>query len=176
MSVPFFERIFMGGEFDLRGFNIREVSPIAITRTARVDDKGNPIVDPSTGLPLISTSPIPVGGDTSLVLTTEYRIPIAGPLQLTGFLDFGTTSVLRRSSLQLFGRETFVDLLENTNNVWRASTGVEVQFLLPVINQPFRLIFAYNPLILDSSMILEGLRIPLQEDRSGVKFSVGYSF
>lgn len=176
MAVPFFERIFSGGEFDLRGFDIRSVSPWAITRTPKLDGRGNPVVDPATGLPAISDSLIPVGGDSSLILTAEYRVPIVGPLQLTGFFDFGNTTVVKKDNLRLFGPNTVIQLLENTNNVWRASTGVELQFLLPVINQPFRLIFAYNPLIMDTEVVLGSVTFPLREPQRNVKFTVGYTF
>jgi len=176
MTAPFFERIFAGGEFTLRGFDIRSVSPWVITQTPSVDSLGNPTIDPATGLPLINESAIPVGGDTSLILTTEYRMPIFGPLQVTAFVDFGTATALRKDNLRVFGPTTNVILQENTNNVWRASTGAEVQFLLPVINQPFRLIFAYNPLILDTTIVSNGRRFFLREPRSGVKFTVGYTF
>lgn len=176
MAIPFFERIFSGGEFTLRGFDIRSVSPFAFTRTPRVDDSGNPLIDPSTGLPAISEQIIPVGGDTSVILTAEYRVPIVGPLQVTGFVDFGTSTVLDKGNLRLFGPNTFIDLLENTNNVYRASTGAEIQFLLPMINQPFRLIFAYNPLVLDTTVTLGGITFPFREPKSNVKFTVGYTF
>jgi len=176
MTAPFFERIFAGGEFTLRGFDLRSVSPWVITQTASLDNLGNPTIDPATGLPLINESAIPVGGDTSLILTAEYRMPIFGPLQLTGFVDFGTATALRKDNLRVFGPTTNVILQENTNNVWRASTGAEIQFLLPVINQPFRLIFAYNPLILDTTIVSNGRRFFLREPRSGIKFTVGYTF
>ncbi|MFQ5928710.1 MAG: outer membrane protein assembly factor BamA [Acidobacteriota bacterium] len=176
MSVPFFERVFWGGEFNLRGFDIRSVTPWAITRTASLDNEGNPIIDPATGLPSISESVIPVGGDTAAILTLEYRMPIVGPLQLTGFFDFGTSTVLKKSNLLLFGPNTFIDLQEQTNNVWRASTGAEVQFLMPMVNQPFRLIFAYNPFILDSSIVMRGVRFPLKEPQKNIRFTVGYTF
>ncbi len=176
MTAPFFERIFAGGEFTLRGFDIRSVSPWAITQTASLDSVGNPLIDPATGLPLISESAIPVGGDTSLIMTTEYRMPIFGPLQVSGFFDFGTATSIQKDNLRVFGPNTNVILQENTNNVWRASTGAEVQFLLPVVNQPFRLIFAYNPLILDTMIVSNGRRFFLEEPRSGVKFTVGYTF
>jgi outer membrane protein insertion porin family len=176
MSVPFFERIFLGGEFNLRGFDIRSVSPWAFTSTAQLDPSGRPIIDPRTGLPSISVSLIPVGGDTSLLLTGEYRIPLLGPLFLTGFVDVGTSTVLKEDNLVLFGPGTFIDLVESANNVLRASTGAEISFLMPVINQPFRVIFAYNPLILDTDVVIGGVRIPLVEPRSNVKFTVGYSF
>jgi len=176
MTAPFFERIYAGGEFTLRGFDIRSVSPWAITETASLDSEGFPLIDPKTAGPLINQSAIPVGGDTSLILTTEYRMPIFGPLQVSGFFDFGTATALRKDNLQVFGPSTNVTLQENTNNVWRASTGAEVQFLLPVINQPFRLIFAYNPLILDTTIVSNGRQFFLREPRSGVKFTVGYTF
>jgi outer membrane protein insertion porin family len=176
MTAPFFERIFAGGEFTLRGFDIRSVSPWAITQTASLDGVGNPIIDPATGLPLINESAIPVGGDTSLISTVEYRMPIFGPLQVSGFLDFGTATTIRKGNLRVFGPNTNVILQESTNNVWRASTGAEVQFLLPVVNQPFRLIFAYNPLILDTTIVSNGRRFFLKEPGSSVRFTVGYTF
>ncbi len=175
-TVPFFERIFLGGEFDLRGFDIRSVSPLAITRNALTDSQGNPLIDPGTGLPNITETLIPVGGDTSVVGTLEYRVPIAGPLTLNAFLDVGTSTILRKDKLTIFGPETVVELLPGTNGVIRASTGVEIQFLMPMINQPFRLIFAYNPKVLKSDIILRGRRFTLEEDRTNVKFTVGYTF
>lgn len=176
MSVPFFERIFTGGEFTFRGFNIRSVTPWAISRSPRLDEAGQPIINPGTGLPSISEQIIPVGGDTSVILTGEYRIPIAGPLHAVAFADFGTATVLFKNNLSLFGPRTFIDLQEQTNDVLRASTGAEVQFLLPMINQPFRLIFAYNPLVLDDTVVLGGVKFPLREPKTNIKFSVGYTF
>jgi outer membrane protein insertion porin family len=43
----------------------------------------------------------------------------------------------------------------------RASTGVELQVMLPVVNAPFRLYFAYNP-----SVVREWLVPPIVSDRS----------
>ena len=176
MSPPFFERFFSGGEFTLRGFDLRSVSPWAITRAARLDAVGNPFLDPTTGFPLISERVLPIGGDTSILSTAEYRIPIVGPLMLVGFADFGTSTIWRKDNLIVFGPDTQIDLMDETNNVWRLSTGAEVQFNLPVINQPFRLIFAYNPLKLDTDVVFGGVSFPLQERSSNVRFSVGYNF
>jgi outer membrane protein insertion porin family len=176
MTVPFFERIFSGGEYTLRGFEIRSVSPWAITRAVQYDSGGKPLIDPGTGLPAISENPIPIGGDTSGILTTEYRVPIVGPLHVAGFVDFGTAAVFRKNNLKILGPDTFVDLQDGTNNVLRMSTGAEVQFLLPVINQPFRLIFAYNPMVMDTEIVLGGVIIPFKERRRDVKFTVGYTF
>ena len=43
----------------------------------------------------------------------------------------------------------------------RASTGVELQVMLPVVNAPFRLYWAYNP-----SIVREYLQPPIVADRS----------
>lgn len=176
MTAPFFERIFTGGEFSLRGFDLRSVSPWAITRAPLLDSSGNPLIDPATGLPTISEQLIPVGGDTSLLATAEYRIPIAGPVQVVAFMDFGTATVLREKNLVLFGPRTSIDLLENTNDVWRMSVGGEFQFIMPMINQPFRLIFGYNPLRMTAPVVYNGIEWTLRDVKTNFTFSVGYNF
>ena len=85
-------------------------------------------------------------------------------------------TVLKKDNLNLFGPDQGIELQEQTNNIWRASTGAELQFLLPVVNQPFRLIFAYNPLVMNTTAELRGIRFPLTEPRKTVKFTVGYAF
>lgn len=176
MTVPFFERIYRGGEFDFRGFDLRSVTPWAKTRSPLRDESGNPIIDRRTGLPALSENLVPAGGDTSLLLTAEYRIPVAGPIHLAAFADFGINTVLNRNKLVLFGPNTAIDLLENTNDVWRMSTGMEFQFVMPMLNQPFRLIFAYNPLVMDTTVTVNGIRYPMQERRRNIRFTVGYTF
>lgn len=175
--VPFLERIYFGGEYNIRGFDLRSIGPVAINRTLKLDSNGNPIVDPITGLPAFNETPVGIGGDTGIVLTAEYRIPVYGPLQFTPFLDTGTSMVIRKRDLRLSGSpDADVSLLEETNNVWRMSTGVEIQFLLPMVNQPLRLILAYNPLRLNKSIRLGDQNLTLREPCNNVKFSVGYAF
>lgn len=160
MTVPFFERVFLGGEFDLRGFDIRSITPWAYTQTSASDEKGL----------------MPVGGDTSVLITGEYRVPLVGPLHVTGFIDIGTSTILRKSNLMLFGPDTSLELLEASNNVLRVSTGAEIQFLMPMINQPFRIILAYNPSRMKTNVTVGGKTYPLDEPSSNVKFTVGYNF
>ncbi|HEY2930168.1 MAG TPA: outer membrane protein assembly factor BamA [Acidobacteriota bacterium] len=175
-AVPFFERLYSGGENLLRGFDIRSVTPFAISSTPRVDPNGFPVIDPNTGLPQIDISPTFIGGDTLINLTGEYRIPVVGPLNVALFADVGTSTIFLKSKLGLFGKGTKINLLSQTNNVIRASTGAEIQFLLPVINAPFRLIFAYNPLIMNTTAIISGQLIPFREQRRGIKFTIGQTF
>jgi hypothetical protein len=53
----------------------------------------------------------------------------------------------------------------------KKSTGLEVRFFMPVLNVPFRLIFAYNPSrigVLNQNLVLTKLFV--------VKFAVGATF
>lgn len=173
--IPIFDRYFSGGENLVRGFDIRSISPWAVISTPQFDEAGNPIIDPETGLQVVSRSPSPIGGDTLINANFEYRIPIAGPLSIAAFFDAGTARISRRAQLGRFG-ESFVTLLENTNTVLRTSTGVEVLFLLPVINVPFRLIFAFNPNRFKGELT-DGLRVFRAEEPSrDIKFTIGRAF
>ncbi len=177
-SVPFFDRYFIGGdqEYMIRGFDIRSISPIAVTSTPLFDHDGNPIIDPKTGLPRIQqSSPFPVGGDTIGILNAEYRVPIAGPLSMSAFYDMGLSRVSKMRSFGDMGA-TRVEILGDTNNKIRGSTGVEVQFILPVVSAPFRLIFAYNPQRLVGTINANNTIYHIKEPSKDIKFTVGRSF
>ncbi len=105
----------------------------------------------------------------------EYRIPIVSQVTFAFFTDFGLTGDLRAGQLRqsvagadaltspLYGcptvrstarasagrRWTFplqLKTVPHTNFVPRMSNGAELQVILPIINAPFRLYYAYNPL------------------------------
>ncbi|MBI1741064.1 MAG: outer membrane protein assembly factor BamA [Candidatus Koribacter versatilis] len=200
--APPFERSYLGGENDLRGFDIRTITPIAFLPSAQVVSLRNPdgsFVPKDPRIPIGSDSsgrcvpvancwniPVPFeqlvtpGGDLSLVGNLEYRITIAGPVTLAPFVDLGTNPIVRKSQLKInsgqfndlknteFGcpqldpalqcvggaRMQFSQFLQpvsGTNWVPRMSAGLELQVMLPVINAPFRIYWAYNPLRLNSS-------------------------
>jgi len=173
--VPFFDRYFIGGENSIRGFDARSISPLAISSSPLYDKNGNPVIDPKTGLPRIVQSLIPVGGDTVGIFNFEYRIPIAGPLTISGFYDMG----LNRATINIpkgsLAAGT-IDVIESTNDQIRSSTGLEVQFVLPVVSAPFRLIFAYNPQRLTDSITVNNLTFSIKEPSKDIKFTVGRSF
>jgi len=175
-TVPFFDRFFIGGETTIRGFDIRSISPLAITATRVLDGQGNPIIDLNSGLARIDRSINPVGGDITGLLNAEYRIPIAGPLTVAAFFDIGMTSVLDQNVLGVFGSTTTNTLIKGSNYVPRSSTGVEISFMLPMVNAPFRLIFAYNPQIFDKYVMVGTVPIGIKEPRRDIKFTVGRSF
>jgi outer membrane protein insertion porin family len=191
--APPFERFYMGGEYDLRGFDIRSISPVAYLPAVGSIELHNPdgtlvLKDPSNPLRGNYTIPVPVsqivfpGGDASLVTNLEYRITIAGPVSLGPFMDTGVDPILRQSELQVapltygnlnnarFGCPILdaglnCDLryqsqvkfprdltpVSNSNWVPRVSTGLELKVLLPIVNAPFRIYWAYNPLRLDTT-------------------------
>jgi outer membrane protein insertion porin family len=174
-EVPPYSRFYMGGENDIRGFDIRAVSPVtyiptvfnqAVTFKIPVFNGGVP----STGgftVPLLSNTITFPGGDLQAVGNFEYRIPIAGPVSMTLFLDAGTVGIVRKGGLRL--DQTGVDNintqfpLENqqaqlqiapgTNFKLRASTGIEFNINLPIVQAPFRIYYAYNPLRLHQQLV-----------------------
>ena len=56
-------------------------------------------------------------------------------------------------------------------NAFKASTGAEIRFFMPVLNVPFRLIFAYNP---SRANVLDNNLRPAK--KFTFKFAVGSTF
>ncbi len=191
--APPFQRFYMGGDYDIRGFDIRSISPVAYLPNKGSITLQNPdgtAVPRNPSNPLLGnyTVPIPIsqivfpGGDASVVTSFEYHITIAGPVVLAPFMDVGIDPVLRQSQLKItpqqynllnstpFGCpvlnaafncdpsksvfEKFSQTLQlspGTNWTPRMSTGLQLQVMLPIVNAPFRLYWAYNPLRLDTT-------------------------
>jgi len=161
--LPIFEKVFLGGEYSIRGFDLRSVGPR----------------DPATGLV--------IGGNKSILGNAEYLINIAGPVRLVLFYDIGqvrdqgenfsTTEPIKQlvtlnsltaadsvSALYTVGGfapnfATRTDII-GTTSAFKTSTGAEIRFFMPVLNVPFRLIFAMNPQrgnVLDNNLQREKL-------------------
>jgi outer membrane protein insertion porin family len=58
---------------------------------------------------------------------------------------------------------------------FQASLGAEVRFYIPVVNVPFRLIYAYNPRAREDRLV-EGFPLFFNEKKSVFRFSVGRTF
>jgi outer membrane protein insertion porin family len=181
-AVPYYQRFFLGGDFDIRGFDFRQITPIAyVVRSVAV-------TDPETGAAVNRPfdDVVYVGGDTQGVLNVEYRIPIIGRVfTMAPFLDVGNSWVLNKNQLtrqvlnsdgQLTTEQ--VKFLPGTNSGIRTSTGVELQVMMPVINAPFRLIFAVNPNRIHSLFFGSATGLPFRIDEKGhdFKFTVGRTF
>jgi outer membrane protein insertion porin family len=186
--APPFSRYYMGGENDIRGFDIWGISPIVfLPNTATVpvlNADGTPRQQKQIINGVTQFSPVTMtipsyqltfpGGDTSIVTNFEYRIPIVGPVVLAIFGDAGIDKLALPGQLKLnpgridqlnaqfpqagFGGDAYI--APGTQKI-RASTGLELQVLMPVVNAPFRLYWAYNPSIFRSY-----LQAPIVADRS----------
>jgi len=143
-NLPIFEKLYLGGEYSVRGFDIRSIGP----------------QDVNTGLVL--------GGNKSLLFNLEENINIVSQVRLIVFFDAGQVRAqgdpfswkqtltqrvvvttppllydpLNPPQLVLYPNG---DLVSTSVSAFKTSTGLEVRFFMPVINVPFRLIFAYNP-------------------------------
>ncbi len=186
--APPLNRFYMGGENDIRGFDIWSISPVAyIPTSAQVDllnNDGTPrqqrvIINGSpTFVNVVQTIPsyqlVTPGGDLEGVSNLEYRIPIFGPVILAAFLDTGIDRLVLSKQLKLnsdrvsqldaqFPEAAFPDravIAAGTQKI-RMSTGLELQVMLPVVNAPFRIYWAYNPLRVE-----EYVQPPIVADRS----------
>jgi outer membrane protein insertion porin family len=173
-AVPIYERLYLGGEYSIRGFDIRTVGPR----------------DPETAIVL--------GGNKSLLFNAEYLINIAGPVRLVLFADAGQVrdtgekfawkeDVIQRTQpgqlvpndildpAYIFNPVTQTLPITSTvigqANAFKTSLGAEIRFFMPVLNVPFRLIFAMNPNrhgVLDNNLQLE--------KKYKFRFAVGTTF
>jgi outer membrane protein insertion porin family len=123
-------------------------------------------------IPIPIYRPVSVGGDVKMTTNVEYRIPIAGPVGFAIFDDFDITSVVRHSQLRqsvegadqlnspLYGCTSYfngacqggqaiqfineIRPIDGTNFRPRTSVGGEISAMLPIVNAPMRLYYAYN--------------------------------
>ena len=146
--LPIFERLWLGGEYSVRGFDIRTIGPR----------------DPISGLI--------IGGNKSLLFNAEYQFAIAGPVRLIAFYDAGQVrnngdpfsfkepirEVVYPPTVTPLLRDPYATLTlgevgapgpeivtTGYRSAFKTSTGFEVRFFMPVLNVPFRLIMAWNP-------------------------------
>jgi outer membrane protein insertion porin family len=172
-ELPIFEKLFLGGEYSMRGFDLRTVGPR----------------DPVTGLV--------TGGNKSLLFNVEYLITIAGPVRLVLFYDVGQVRDRGESfswkepvsqttlpgalipnsgdiyvvpSPFLSGFDPLTDVIGD-RSAFKSSTGAEIRFFMPVLNVPFRLIFAANP---SRGGVLDNNLQP--EKKWKFRFAVGSTF
>jgi outer membrane protein insertion porin family len=175
--LPIFEKIFLGGEYSIRGFDIRTVGPRD------------------------ETSGVVIGGNKSLLGNAEYLINIAGPVRLVLFADAGQVrdtgerfvwkeKITRLQYPEATGGPILTDpyatvTLTDPNvppvlpkrvtlgevDAFKTSVGAEVRFFMPVLNVPFRLIFAMNP---SRGGVLDNNLQP--EKKWKFRFAVGSTF
>ena len=132
LVLPIYERLFLGGEYSIRGYDIRTIGPR----------------DP--------VSFIVLGGNKSVLFNTELQYAIMNQVRVMAYFDAGQVKDLRV-------RMNWDDFV--------MSTGAEVRFFMPVLNVPFRLIYARN---INYEGIYENDLEPAKQNV--FKFAVGATF
>jgi outer membrane protein insertion porin family len=147
-TLPIFEKFFQGGEYSVRGFDLRTIGPR----------------DPISNLV--------IGGNKSLVFNAELYYNIANPVRILAFFDAGQ---VQDFGVKLRWKDPITELrfpdqplltgpfgpggvltpiggapqpqvvTVGETHAFKTSLGAELRFFMPVLNVPFRLIGAYNP-------------------------------
>ena len=184
--APPFDRPSAGGDSDIRGFDVRTITPYGFVPTRVLFDLTNPDgstvprdpTNPNLGpvqVPLPVYGVATIGGDTSFTGNLQYMIPIYGhTVGFNFFNDFGMDMAVSKGQLRqspegidalnspLYGCPNYVngtcqggqriqfsptiDPIGGTNYVPRESAGGELDVMMPIINAPFRIYYAVNPL------------------------------
>ncbi|HVW77933.1 MAG TPA: outer membrane protein assembly factor BamA [Alloacidobacterium sp.] len=138
-------------------------------------DPTNPQTNQCVKVPIPVYGIGPIGGDTQITGNIEYRIPLIGrTAALELFDDFGMNMAVNTEQLKqspqgyaslnapLYGCPNYVNgacvggqaiqfdryirPIPGTNYVPRMSLGAQISVMMPIINAPFRIYYAYNPL------------------------------
>jgi outer membrane protein insertion porin family len=191
-NAPPYNKFYMGGEYDVRGFEAFTISPfvaipslgstpVTYLDPTKIGSNGQPQPQVIT-VPTLQYFPTRPGGDTQSVANVEYRIPIYQHyVGMSIFNDFGADGILYKSQLQLdpsavttlqqeYPNSDFpnlkigknLPLIGGTNFAPHTSAGLELVLQLPIIQAPFRFYWAYNYARLTGT--IEG---PLVSDAQG---------
>lgn len=146
---------------------LNQVAPITLTTLAACNNFTNLALSPSFGF---------VARDNRIITRAEYDTALRlGPVDpLTG-LPPGLQQVFMRGEAQ---RNTVVRLDQSLFAKFtdlRSSVGAELRVQVPVLNVPFRLIYAYNPNA-RKDQVIDGFPFFFSEKKSVFRFSVGRTF
>ena len=171
-SLPIFERLFLGGEYSVRGYDIRSIGPT------------------------VPGSVVVLGGNKSLLFNAEYLISIVSQVRIVLFYDAGQVRdtgesfAWKENLIELrspppppltdpFSTSSLVDpnapgvetIVLGQTSAFKTSTGVELRFFMPVLNVPFRLIYSFNP---QRGGVLDNNLRPARQ--TTFRFAVGTTF
>jgi outer membrane protein insertion porin family len=129
----------------------------------------------NTDLALIGGSAL-VMRDNRLITTQELdNARNLGPFDPATGLPFGFQPVYLRGQAQTNTAVRLSQSLFAKLGDFRSSVGMEVRVQVPVLNVPFRLIFAYNPNA-RQDQIIDGFPFFFNEKKKVIRFSVGRTF
>jgi outer membrane protein insertion porin family len=143
------------------------IAAVTLTSLAACNNFTNLALSPNFGF---------VARDNRLISRAEYDSALrVGPVDpLTG-LPPGLQQVFMRGEAQ---RNTVVRLDQSLFakfSDFRSSVGAELRVQVPVLNVPFRLIYAYNPNA-RVDQVIDGFPFTFNEKKSVFRFSVGRTF
>jgi len=143
------------------------ISPVSLTSLAACQTFTNLALSPGLGF---------VARDNRLITRAEYDEALRlGPIDPLSGLPFGLQQVFMRGEAQ---RNTVVRLSQSlfANFAdFRSSMGGEIRVQVPILNVPFRLIYAYNPNA-RKDQVIDGFPFFFNEKKSVFRFSVGRTF
>jgi outer membrane protein insertion porin family len=127
--------------------------------------------------PALAASPLLslVARDNRIVSQAELEAANVGEINPATLLPLGFQPVYLRGQAQTNSVVNLSQSLFSKLGDYRSSLGMEVRVQVPVINVPFRLIFAYNPNARKDQLI-DGFPFFFNEKKKVVRFSVGRTF
>jgi len=129
-DMPLYARIFSGDE-QVRGLRPGELGPYA--SVSSLTPSGN-----------TQYSAAPAGANLFGAANAEYRVPLGRGTQAAGFFDLGSGWLLPN-----WLGHARPSLLDSTNGLLHASTGIELSWTVPGIQVPVRGYYAVNVLRLN---------------------------
>jgi outer membrane protein insertion porin family len=158
--LPFTSRFYPGDEL-VRGARTNGLTPY--------------IIASGTGADGVQASRAIAGGANAVAaVNAEYRWTIESRTELVGFFDAGTSWLLP-PWLGSAERETRV--LDGTSGAVRVSTGVELRWEVPLLNQTLRVYASANPLRIAQTILLpDGTPFHAGEKRLALGWALGTMF
>jgi outer membrane protein insertion porin family len=142
-----------------------------------------PVTASLSSLALCNNTTLAAGPGFNTLVARDNRIVSEAELEEARRLDIdpatglppGFQPVFLRGQAQTNTMVRLSDSLFSKFSDYRSSLGMEVRVQVPVINVPFRLIFAYNPNARPNQFI-DGFPFIFNEKKRVVRFSVGRTF
>jgi outer membrane protein insertion porin family len=128
-DVPFYDRYYLGGLRDLRGYDYAAVGPREVTQDG--------------------TEYEPIGGDTFWFGSLEYSVPVMGPVRFATFFDIGNVSakpwnnagfpvIGKANDNVIFGPPGFTQFSAGNTGTYSDNWGIGIHIDIPNLG-PLRL-------------------------------------
>jgi outer membrane protein assembly factor BamA len=157
-ELPLHARLFPGDQL-ARGFRTGELAPYALVRSERADGTTS-FRAQSPGANLVSA------------VNTEYRVPVMPRTEAAAFFDAGSSWLLPG-----WLGPSRPALLQRTNGALRSSTGIEMRWQIPGLEQTLRIHYAINPLRFGRAILLpDATRFRPPDRRAALGWALGSLF